>query len=185
MKDHIDKKPRLVIFGEKSDKDKKELLLQMISQAQAADVAKTRIRQALKENNQERVERFICPEIYTESPDGCQEHVPPVNRNGYQKNNGKNFIGYWISTIASVVAICGFIYMVYENNYKDQRVLDQDITVLKEVCKKNSDTISKIEDMFVEMQKDVKNNTLKLGNLEVRLSIIEQQIKDQNKNGKL
>lgn len=176
----FNKKQKLTIFKDKPDEEKKKLLLQMISQAQAADVAKTRIRLSLRENDQENIERIVCPEIYANK----QIDNNTIVEKEENKNELKVNYSFFGLIILLVIISIGFGYIIYKDFADSRFDLKQDITILKECNKRTEETFRRIENIIFEYKEDIKDNVDKIRNLETKVSIIEQVIKDNKNNVK-
>lgn len=110
-------KQKLILLEDDPDK-KEEFLLELVKEAQIADVAKTRIRQSLKLNHREEIEKYLCPEIY--------------DNTNHEKKSRKITISFILSLAASAAAIFGFFYTVYQDKNREQKEMLNKVTIMYE-----------------------------------------------------
>ena len=130
----------------------KDLLIFLMQEAQKADVAKTRIRQALRENNQEEVEEYLCPEIYGKKK---------------EKKSLSHHLRVGAAIIGCLFPIIGFIYKIQRDANIDRRYLSNKVVTIEERSQRNSKTLERIEDSTNEVSRNVailSNNIITLKN---------------------
>lgn len=136
----IKNKKDLQITNSMSKDKKEDLLIFLMQEAQKADVAKTRMRQALRNNNQEEVEEFLCPEIYT------------------KKNNKKSWISYAkivAPIIGCIFTIGGFFYKMQRDINLDRTHLSSQVATIEERSQRNAKVLDRIEMSTNEVSRNV------------------------------
>jgi hypothetical protein len=188
---NLDEHYNQIIYKDNDREKVKDFILGILGEAQNADISKTRMRQSLKDENQEEVEKFLCPELYSKKDYRSDRDIEREEREREREreerelknkkddiDNKRKWLLAWVAIVGLFFTAVSFGYTIWSNGHNEQIAFVRELAQFKEGTSSLTESLNKIEEAIPKIGEKIELFSPRLSSIETEVKGVKEYIID-------